>query len=113
VAHRRGSLVETIVRSLPVEDPHLQQIVEDVIRHLLSVHHQQILVRSDHIRPEDVVIVKVEEAILLPPFLDHKLINALFSPESDPIGATTEDLALVKCLHPWQHQPILTSLAEG
>jgi len=40
-------------------------------------------------------VVKVEEAILLPPFLDHKLISILFSPESNPVGATTEDLALV------------------
>jgi len=111
--HRRDSLVETIVRSLPVEDPHLQQIVEDVIRHFLTVQHQQILLSSDHVRPENIVVVKIEEAILLPPFFDHKLISALFSPESDPIGTTTEDLALVKCLLPWQHQPILTSFAEG
>ena len=51
--------------------------------------------RSDHVRPENVIVVKVEEAILLPPFLNHKLINVLFSPKSNPVGATAEDLALV------------------
>ena len=52
--------------------------------------------RSDHVRPENVIIVKIdEEAILLPPFLNHKLISVLFSPELNPVGAATEDLALV------------------
>jgi len=100
VLHRRGSLVKTIVGSLPVEDPHLQQVVKDVVCHLLSVQHQQILMRSDHVCPKNIIIVKVEEVILLPPFLNHKLISVLFPPESNPIGATTEDLALVNVCFP-------------
>jgi len=39
--------------------------------------------------------VKVEEAVSPPPFLNHKLINVLFSPEANSIGATPEDLEVL------------------
>jgi len=113
VSHRGGSLVETIVRSLPIKDTHLEQIVEDIVCHLLLVQHQKIVMGPDHIRPEDVVIVKVKETVSLPPFLNHKLINTFLSPEVNTVGALAKDLeVLFRCCRSWQHHSILTSFAE-
>jgi len=46
----------------------------------------------DHIHPEDIVVVKVKEAVLLSPFLNHKLINVFLSPETNTVGTLAKDL---------------------
>jgi len=92
VAHRRGSLVETIIWSLPVEDAHLQQVVQDIIGHLLPIHHQEISLCPDHVCPEDVVVVKVEEAVLLPPFLNNKRVLSILPSETNTVGTSIKDL---------------------
>ena len=93
MTHRRSCLVQSIVRSLPVNDPHLQKVIQDFVGHHVVIQHQQILVGSDHVHPKEIIMVKVEEVISPPPFLDHKLISVLLSSETNPVGASTEDLS--------------------
>jgi len=92
VAHCWGSLVETIVWSLPVENVHLEQVIQDAIGHLLLIHHQEVSVRPDHVCSKDVVVVKVEEAVLLPPFLNNKCVLSILPSKVNTIGASVEDL---------------------
>ena len=81
-----------IVWSLPVENAHLEQVIQDIVGHLLPIHHQEISMCSDHVRPEDVVIVKVEEAVLLPPFLNNKHVLSILPSKANTIGASVKDL---------------------
>jgi len=92
VAHCQGSLVETIIGTLPVKDAHLQQVEEDIVGHLVPVHHQEVSVCSDHVHPEYIIMVKVKEVVLLPPFLDEKLLLLFFSWEMNAVGTPVEDL---------------------
>jgi len=48
--------------------------------------------RSDHIGPEDVIVMELKETIPSPPLLDHKLVVTFFSWKSNTIGASVEDL---------------------
>ena len=48
--------------------------------------------RSDHVGPQDIIVMELKETILSPPLLNHKLIVPLFSRESNTIGASVEDL---------------------
>ena len=92
VTHGLSRLVQPFAWRLPVQDPHLQKIKQNLIVHDISVEHQEILVRSDHVRPKEIIVVKVEEAVSPPPFLNHKLISILFPSKANSIGATPEDL---------------------
>ena len=92
MTHRRSGLIQPIVWRVPIEDSHLQEIVQDVIGHHLLIQHQKILMCPDHIGPEDIVVVKIKEMVLSPPLLNHELVVSLFSWKSNSIGASVEDL---------------------
>jgi len=96
--HSWSRLVQPVVWRAPVQDPHLQEIVQDVVRHHLSIQRQKILMRSDHVGPQDVIMMKLKETVPSPPLLDHELVVTFFSRESNTIGASVEDLREVRIL---------------
>jgi len=52
----------------------------------------------DHVRPKYIIVVKVEEAISLPPFLDKELLLPFLSWKANTKDTSVEDLKGNQCL---------------
>ena len=59
-------LVETIVGSFPIEDPHTQQRQKRGIVNLHSINHSEPFSPSDHMGPQPIIKVKVWEDVIPP-----------------------------------------------
>ena len=92
VTHGLRRLVESFVWYFPIQGPHLQEVVQYFVVQRVPIQHQQILVRTDHVHPQDIIMMKIEEAIPPPPLFDHELVLSLLSWEANTVGATIEDL---------------------
>jgi len=92
MTHRRCRLVESIVGSLPIEDPHLHQVEQHIVGHHLPIQGQEILMGADHVGPKEIIVMKIQEAIAPPPLLDHELVVSFLSRKASPVGASVKDL---------------------
>ena len=71
---RLSGLVKTIVRSLPIEDPHAQQQQQQSILNLCSIDHTEPFSPSDHMGPQPIVKVQVQEDVIPPSMVCSRLI---------------------------------------
>ena len=95
MAHCWSCLVQAVIWSLPVEDPHLEKVEQHVIGHYPSIHHKKILVHSNHVGPKEIIMMQIEEAIPLPSFLDHKRIRSLFTGGPNTERTSVENLRVL------------------
>ena len=88
-----GCLVETIVGSLPVQNPHLEQQQERRIIDFWPVHHSEPFSPADHMRPQPIIKEEVWEDVIPPvmvcscyilPLLDNPMEGILGNLESLP-----------------------------
>ena len=88
--NRLSCLVKTIVRSLPIEDPHAQQRQQRGIVDLRPVDHMEPFSPSDHMGPQPIVKEKVREDVIPPAMVSGYLILPLFA---DPMEGILGDLS--------------------
>ena len=71
-------LVETIIRSLPVEDPHAQQQQQQrSIVNLRLVDHTEPFSPSNHMGPQSIIKVQVRKDVIPPAMMGGRLILPL------------------------------------
>ena len=73
------SLVKTIIRSLPIEDPHAQQRQQGRVINLHSIDHTKPLSPADHVSPQSIIKEQVREDIAPPPMVCSSLILPLLA----------------------------------
>jgi len=54
--------------------------------------------RSNHVGPEDIIVVEIKETVLSPPLLDHELVMSFFPWKPNAVGTSVEDLREVRIL---------------
>ena len=86
--HLRG-LVEAIVRSLPIKDPHAQKRQQQQIVDLCTVNHMKLLRPVDHIGPQPIIKVQVWEDVIPPVMVCSRLVLPLLV---DPMEGVLGDL---------------------
>ena len=86
---RLCGLVEAIVRSLPIEDPHAQKRQQRQIVDLCTVDHMKPLCPADHIGPQPIIKVQVWEDIIPPVMVCSRLVLPLLV---DPMEGVLGDL---------------------
>ena len=89
---RLRGLVETIVGSLPIQDPHVQQRQQRSIVDLRPIDYTEPFSPSDHMGPRPIVKVEVREDVIPPPMVCHHLILPLFS---NPVEGSLGNLQLL------------------
>ena len=67
-------LVETIVGSFPIEDPHMQQRQKRGVVNLRSINHSEPFSPSDHMGPQPIIKVKVWEDVIPPVMVCSRLV---------------------------------------
>ena len=73
------SLVEMIIRSFPVENPHMKQRQQRWIVNLRLVNHLKPFGPTDHMGLQPIVKEQVWEDIILPPMVCNCLILPLLA----------------------------------
>ena len=86
---RLGSLMETIVGSLPVEDPHVQKRQQRWIIDLCSVDYTKPLSPTDHMGPQPIIEEQVWKDVIPPAMVSSHLILPLLA---DPMKGILGDL---------------------
>ena len=84
-------LVETIIRSLPVEDPHAQQRQQRSIIDLCPIDHTKPFSPMDHMGPQPIVEIKVWEDIIPPMMVCSRLVLPFIA---DPMEGVLGDLQI-------------------
>ena len=74
-----SGLVKTIVRSLPIEDPHAQQRQQRGVVNLHLVDHTEPFSPLDHMGPQPIVKEQVREDVIPPAMVHHRLILPLLA----------------------------------
>ena len=86
-------LMETIVRSFPIKDPHPEQGQQGRIVNLHTIHHSEPFRPLDHVCPQLVIKEEVQEDVIPPtmvcsccilPFLDNSMERILGDLKSPP-----------------------------
>ena len=86
---RLGCLVKTIVGSLPVKDPHVQQRQQGGIVNLRLINNPEPLSPSDHMGPQPIIKVQVWEDVVPPAIVSGCLILPGLA---DPMEGSLGDL---------------------
>ena len=86
---RLRGLVEMIVWSLPVEDPHAQQRQQGGVVYLRPIDHSEPFSPSDHVGPQPIVKVQVREDIIPPAMVSGHLVFPRFA---NPVEGVLGDL---------------------
>ena len=73
------SLVETIIWSLPVEDPHVQQWQQRQIVDLRPVDYTKLFGPADHMGPQPIIKEQVQEDVIPPPMVCSHLVLPLLA----------------------------------
>ena len=84
-----GSLVKTIVGSLPVEDPHAQKRQQRQIIDLRLIDYPKPFGPADHIGPQPIVKEQVWEDVVPPVMVSGRLVLPLLV---DPMKGILGDL---------------------
>ena len=106
-----GSLVQTIVGSLPIEDPHAQQRQQQSIIDLCPINHSEPFSPSDHMGPQPIVKVKVRKDIIPPPMVCSHLVLPLLA---DPMEGILGDLQIsLQCFYQEETKRKITSSVVG
>ena len=71
---RLSCLVETIVGSLPIEDPHAQQRQQGGVVNLQTINHLEPFSPSDHMGPQLVIKVQVRKDVVPPVMVGSRLV---------------------------------------
>ena len=80
-------LVETIVGSLPIEDPYAQQRQQGGIVNLRPIDNPEPFSPSDHMGPQSIVKVQVQEDVVPPPMVgSHLVLPCLANPIEGILG---------------------------
>ena len=80
-------LVETIVGSLPVKDPHLKKRQESWIVDLCPIHLLKPLHSSDHMGPESIIEEQVWICVMPPPIVGTlHVLSSLQDPMEGILG---------------------------
>ena len=74
-----GSLVETIIWSLPVEDPHAQQQQQRWIFDLCLINHMKPLGPTDHMGPQPIIKEQVWKHVVPPSMVCSRLVLPLLA----------------------------------
>ena len=74
-----GSLVKTIVGSLPVKDPHTKQQQQRQVINLLPVNYTQPFSPVDHMGPQLIIKEQVQEDIIPPSMVCSCLVLPLLA----------------------------------
>ena len=75
---RLGGLVQTIVGSFPVKDPHAQQRQQRSIVNLHPIDHTEPFSPLDHMGPQPIVKEKVRKNVVPPTMVSGRLVLSLF-----------------------------------
>ena len=82
-----GSLVKTIVGSLPIEDPHAQQRQQGSVVNLRPIDDPEPLSTSDHMGPQPIIKVQVWEDVVPPAMVSgHLILPRLMNPVEGILG---------------------------
>ena len=74
-----SGLVQTIIWSLPIEDPHTQQRQQRGVIDLRPINHTEPFSPSNHVRPQLVIKVQVREDVAPPAMVSSRLILSLLT----------------------------------
>ena len=85
-------LVKMVVRSLPIEDPHVQQRQQRSVIYLHPIDHSEPFSPSDHMGPQPIVKVQVREDVAPPAMVSGCLILPRFA---NPMESGLGDLQLL------------------
>ena len=85
-------LVHPSVVVLPIEDPHPHQTTKDRIPDLFPVAHRELLRRTDHIRPQRVIVVQFRERIPPPAFFSRNRRKTSLIGQDRPMTSPITDL---------------------
>ena len=103
-------LVETIVRSLPVKDPHTQQRQQRSIIDLRLVDHTEPFSPLDHMGPQPIVKEQVRENVIPPAMVCSHLVLPLLA---DPVESILGDLQLLFSVSSRETKREVTSRVVG
>ena len=104
-------LVKTIVGSLPVEDPHVQQRQQQSIVNLRLVDHTEPFGPSDHMGPQPIIEVKVQEDVIPPAMVGSCLVLSLLV---DPVEGSLGNLQTsLQCFYQEETKREITSSVVG
>ena len=81
--------MEIIVRTHPVEDPHMEQVNQDQIINLRLVHLSKPLCSLDHVGPESIIKEEVQEHVPLPLILINCQISGTNHTKETVLGYLT------------------------
>ena len=71
---RLGCLVQTIIGSLPIEDPHAQQRQQRSVVNLHLINNSEPFSPSDHVGPQPIIEIQVQEDIAPPAMVGSRLV---------------------------------------
>ena len=86
---RLRSLMEMIIQSLPVEDPHAQQRQQRQIVDLRPIDHTQPFGPMDHMGPQPIIKEQVRKDVIPPAMVCRRLVFPLLA---DPVEGILGDL---------------------
>ena len=85
--NRLGCLVKTVVRSLPIEDPHTQQRQQRGVVNLRPIDHAEPFSPTDHMGPQPIIKEQVWEDIVPPVMVcRHLVFPVLANPVEGVLG---------------------------
>ena len=84
-------LVKMIVGSLPIKDPHAQQRQQRSIVDLCPIDHTKPFSPTDHMGPQPIIKVKVQEDVIPPTMVCSRLILSLLA---DPMKGVLGNLLI-------------------
>ena len=107
---RLRGLVETIVGSLPVEDPHVQQRQQRQIINLHPIEHTEPLSPVDHVGPQPIIKEQVRKDIVPPVMVCSHLVLPLLA---DPMKGILGDLQNSQCFSKQKRRGELPHVSLG
>ena len=107
--HLRG-LVEMIVGSLPVKDPHAQQRQQRQIVNLRLIDHTEPLSPMDHVGPQPIIKEQVRKDIVPPVMVCSHLVLPLLA---DPMKGILGDLQNSQCFSKQKRRGELPRVSLG
>ena len=84
-------LVKTIIGSLPIYNPHLEQRREGQIIDLCLIHYLEPFSPSDHVRPKSIIKEEVRENIIPPPMVGSLHILPLLDNPMEGVPGNLEN----------------------
>ena len=87
---RLGCLVQTIVGSLPIEDPHAQQRQQGSVVNLRPINHPEPFSPSDHMGPQPIIKIQVQEDVVPPTMVCSRLVLPILV---NPVEGVLGDLS--------------------